>query len=37
MKKEDSIQKSEDGMLKLDCKIHSGAIIRAVKTEPETH
>lgn len=36
MKKENSIQKS-DGMLKLDCKIHSGATIRAVETESETH
>ena len=36
MKKE-GIQKWEDGMLKLNCKIHSGAAIRAVKTEPETH
>ena len=37
MKKENAFQKSEDGMLKLDCKIHSGAAIRAVKTETETH
>jgi hypothetical protein len=37
MKKEDSIQKSEDGILKPDCKIHSGAAIGAVKTETETH
>jgi len=37
MKKENAFQTPEDGMLKLDCKIHSGAIIRAVKTERETH
>jgi hypothetical protein len=37
MRKENSIQKSEDGMLKLDCTIHSGAAIGAVKTETETH
>jgi len=35
--KKKNIQKLADAMLKLARKIHSGAAIRAVKTEHETH
>jgi hypothetical protein len=36
MKNEGTIQKSEDGMLKLDCTIYSGAAVGAEKTETKT-